>query len=390
MQARALRIPYRTLCATPLCLAAIAMAAHAQIAVSSNDAKVVNVDGVTKILENPAPDNVTIVDLGASPPKVVGQVNAPGSVVGPPQSVAVAPDESIALVAASTKIDPSDPKKAAPDNRLSVIDLKAAPPAVIATLEVGVSPAGVSFSPDGKLVLVANRGEGSVSILTVDGKTLTPTGKIQLGDAKSGPSHVAFLPDGKRALVTRDGDHRISVLSVDGSKVEDTKAYMVAGIRPYSISISSKGDLAVVTNQGGSQGDTDIITVIDLKKNPPRIVESHSVGQNPEGATFSPDGSHVAVTIQNGTNRPKAHQSYNDHGIVMVYRVEGGRLTLAAETKAASWGQGVVWSRDGKTLLAQSMHDKALDVLSFDGKTLKVTGQIKVPGGPAGIRTVEK
>ena len=138
------------------------------------------------------------------PTEVVGQLNAPGSVVGPPQSVAVAPDESIALVAASTKIDPSDPKKTIPDNRLSVIDLKASPPAVIATLELGVSPAGVSFSPDGKLVLVTNRGDGTVSVLAVNGKTLTPAGKIQLGDAKSGPSHVAFLPDGKRALVTRE------------------------------------------------------------------------------------------------------------------------------------------------------------------------------------------
>jgi DNA-binding beta-propeller fold protein YncE len=392
MKARDRRNPYGMLSVPALCLAAFAIAptASAQLAVSSNGTKVINVDGVNKIVENPEPDNVTIIDLGISPPKVVGQVNAPGSVVGPPQSVAVAPDESIALVAASTKIDPSDPKKTVPDNRLSVIDLKASPPTVIATLELGVSPAGVSFSPDGKLVLVTNRGDGTVSILTVNGKTLTPTGTIQLGDAKSGPSHVAFLPDGKRALVTRDGDHRISVLSVDGSKVEDTKAYMVAGIRPYSISISSKGDLAVLTNQGGGQGDTDTISVIDLKKNPPRIVETHTVGQIPEGATFSPDGSHVAVTIQNGSNKPKSHQSYNDHGVVMVYRVEGSKLILAAEAKAGAWGQGVVWSRDGKTLLVQSMLDKALDVLSFDGKSLKVTGQIKVPGGPAGIRTVEK
>ena len=339
MKARAQPIPYRMLGVPALCLAtfAIASAASAQLAVSSNDTKVINVDGVNKIVENPAPDNVTIIDLGVSPPKIVGQLDVPGSVVGPPQSVAVAPDESIALVAASTKIDPSDPKKTVPDNRLSVIDLKASPPAVIATLELGVSPAGVSFSPDGKLVLVTNRGDGTVSILTVNGKTLTPTGKIQLGDAKSGPSHVAFLPDGKRALVTRDGDHRISVLSVDGSKVEDTKAYMVAGIRPYSISISSKGDLAVLVNQGGGQGDTDIISVIDLKKNPPRIVESHSVGQIPEGATFSPDGSHVAVTIQNGSNRPKSHhvlqRSWRRHGLPRRGRQaharrrgEGGRL----------------------------------------------------------------
>lgn len=392
MQARPQRVLYRLFSAPGLFLAAIAtvLPADAQIAVSSNDTKVVNVQGVNRIVENPAPDNVTILDLGVLPPRIIGQIDAPGSVVGPPQSVAVAPDESIALVAASTKLDPSDPKKTVPDNRLSVIDLKASPPAVIATLELGVSPAGVSFSPDGKLVLVTNRGEGTVSILTVAGKTLTPAGKIQLGDAKSGPSHVAFVPDGKRALVTRDGDHRISVLAVDGMKVEDTKAYMVAGFRPYSISISSKGDLAVLVNQGGGQGDADTISVIDLKTNPPRIVEHHSVGQIPEGAAFSPDGSHVAVTIQNGSNKPKAHQSYNDHGLVMVYRVDGGKLKLAAQAKVGGWGQGVVWSKDGKTLLAQSMLEKALDVLSFDGTSLKVTGQIKVPGGPAGIRTAEK
>jgi DNA-binding beta-propeller fold protein YncE len=373
-----------------LAVMSIAPAVHAQIAVSSNDNKVVNVDGVNKIVENPAPDNITIIDLGTSPPKIIGQLDVPGSVVGPPQSVAISPDESLTLVVASTKLDPTDPKKTVPDNRLSVIDLKASPPAVVATIEVGASPTGVSFSPDGKLVLVANRGDGTVSVLTADGKTLTPVGKVELGDAKSGPCHVAFLPDGKRALVTRDGDHRISVLSVDGAKVEDTKAYMVGGIRPYSISVSSKGDLAVFTNQGGGQGDTDIISVIDLKKNPPRIVESHSVGQIPEGATFSPDGSLVAVTIQNGSNRPKTHQSYNDHGLVMVYRVDGGKLTFVAQAKAARWAQGVVWSRDGSTLLAQSMLDKTIDVLHFDGKNLSVTGHINVPGGPAGIRTVEK
>ena len=119
-------------------------------------------------------------------------------------------------------------------------------------------------------------------------------------------------------------------------------------------------------------------------------MQSLSVGQIPEGVTFSPDGSHVAVMIQNGSNKPKSHPSYNDHSVVMVYRVEGGKLTLAAEAKVGGWGQGVVWSKDGKTLLAQSMLDQALDVLSFDGNSLKVTGHIKVPGGAAGIRTVEK
>jgi DNA-binding beta-propeller fold protein YncE len=371
-------------------LSLLPIGAAAQIAVSANDNKIVNDDGVNTIVQDPAPDNATIIDLGVSPPKVLGQLDVPGSVVGPPQSVAIAPDESIALVVASTKIDPTDPKKTTNDNKLSVIDLKASPPAVISTIEVGAAPAGVSFSPDGKLVLVANRGDGTVSILTVTGKALTPAGKIALGDSKSGPCHAAFTPDGKKALVTRDGDHRISVLSVDGAKVEDTKAYLVAGIRPYSITISPKGDVAVLTNQGGGQGDTDIISVIDLTKNPPRIVDSISVGQIPEGTTMSPDGSYVAVTVQNGSARPKTHPAYNDHGLLMVYRIDGAKLTLAAQAKVGGWTQGVVWSKDGKTLLTQSMLAKALDVLSFDGKELKITGSIKVNGGPAGIRTVER
>ena len=393
MTPRARLTPYQRLGLTVLGLASFALGvptASAQIAVSANDNKIVNVDGTNQIVENPRPDTATIIDLGASPPRVLGHLNVPNSVVGPPENVAIAPDESLALVAASTKIDPADPKKTTSDNRLSVIDLKASPPAVIATVEVGASPTGVSFSPDGKLALVANRGDGTVSVLTVAGKTVTVTGKVALGDAKSGPCHVAFTPDGKRALVTRDGDHRISVLTVDGTKVEDSKAYMVAGIRPYSISISPKGDVAVLTNQGGGQGDTDIITVIDLKKNPPRIVDSLSVGQIPEAAAFSPDGSHVAVTIQNGSQRPKTHQAYNDGGVLMVYRVDGTKLTLAAQAKVGGWTQGVVWSKDGKALLSQSMLTKAIDVVSFDGKQLRVTGSIKVDGGPAGIRTVER
>src|SRR5207302_1704969 len=76
-------------------------AVHAQIAVSANDNKVVLVNGVVKVVPNPPPDTVTIIDLKAWPPKVLGEVEAPGSVVGPPLSVAITPDESLALVTAA-------------------------------------------------------------------------------------------------------------------------------------------------------------------------------------------------------------------------------------------------------------------------------------------------
>src|ERR1700694_236916 len=94
----------------PLC----SFGAAAQLAVSSNDHKAVLVNGVNTVPPNPADDTVTLLALGASPPKVVGELKAPSSVVGPPQNVAISPDESIALVSANTKLDPGDPKKTVP------------------------------------------------------------------------------------------------------------------------------------------------------------------------------------------------------------------------------------------------------------------------------------
>src|SRR4029453_188134 len=99
--------------------------------------------------------------------------------------------------------------KRVPNNTMSVVDLKASPPRIIATLETGKNPAGVSINRAGTLALVANRGEGTVSVYIIQGKTVAPSGKATIADDKSATSHAAISPDGKLALVTRDGDDRI-------------------------------------------------------------------------------------------------------------------------------------------------------------------------------------
>src|SRR3954447_24778212 len=251
-------------------------------------------------------------------------------------------------------------------------------------------PAGIGMNRAGNLALVANRGEGTVSVLTISGKTVTAAGKVDFGNKTSGPSSVAFSPDGKTALVTRDGDHKISVLSVEGTKVEDTKRTMTGGIRPYAIEISPKGDVAVVVNQGGGSGDIDTINVIDLKGKAPRIVHTIDVGQIVEAVAFSDDGGFVAVTAQDASNRPPTHPFYNEASLAAVFGVNGTTLTKVAEARIGKWSQGIAWSRDGKTLLAQNMVEKSLSVLAFDGKTLKVTGEIKLSGAPEGLRTAAR
>jgi DNA-binding beta-propeller fold protein YncE len=373
-----------------LVVSCVPVAASAQLAVTSNDNKVVLDNGVTKIVPNAPPDTASIIDLKVSPPRVVAELPVPGSVVGPPLSVAVAPDESIALVTASTKIDPNDPTKTVPDNRVSVIDLKATPPAVIATLEAGRSAAGVSINRQGTLALVANRGEGTVSVFTIQGKTVTPAGKVTIADEKSGTSHAAFTPDGRMALVTRDGDHKISVLAVDGTKVEYTKRDMNAGLRPYGIDVSSRGDFAAVANIGLGQGDTDTVSLIDVRAKPPRVVDTISVGQTPEGVKISPDGSVIAVVVMNGSNKPKESPFYNDAGRLVMLRATGMKLSKVAEAPLGHWSQGAAFSPDGRTILVANMVEKDLQVFSWDGAALKEIGRLKVNGGPAAVRTAEK
>src|SRR5713226_4089912 len=230
----------------------LAPAAGAQIAVSANDNKVVNVNGVVTVVPNAPPDTVAVIDLKSSPPKVIAEVEAPVSVVGPPLSIAVTPDENLALVTASSKVDPTDPTKQAPDNRVTVIDLKANPPKVIASLEAGRGASGISINRQGTLALVSNLQDGTVSVFAIQGKTVTPVGTVEVGGDKAGGGQVMIAPDGKTALVSRNADNKISVLSIDGTKVEYTKRDMTAGLRPIVLDIAKSGAFAVVGSLAGA------------------------------------------------------------------------------------------------------------------------------------------
>lgn len=365
--------------------------ARAELAVSANDAKVVLENGQVKVVPNPPPDTVTILDLGKSPPRKVAEIPVPVSAVGPPFSVAVAPGESIALVTSSTRVDPKDPSRQVGDNRLSVIDLESSPPRVIATLEAGDGASGVSINRAGTLALVANRNEGTVSVFTVSGKTVAAAGKLKVGDEKSGPSHVAITPDGRTALVTRDGDHGLVLLRIEGSQVAATARTFYAGLRPYGVDISPDGRIAVVANLGRGQGDADTVSVIDMAASPPRTVETVAVGQAPEGIKLSPDGRLLAVVLHNGSNLPHDSPFYNPNGKLLLFAVKGTNLSRLAEAPIGRWSQGVAFSADSKTLLVQNMVEKDIQVFRIADGQLRDTGErIALPGGGAAIRTAEK
>ena len=148
----------------------------------------------------------------------------------------------------------------------------------------------------------------------------------------------------------------------------------------------------MVANVGVGSGDADTISVIDLKLDPPRVVNTYTVGQTPEGIKMSPDGKFVAVTVMNGTNKPANSPFFNANGLLQVWARNGTQLTKSGELPIGKWCQGIAWSSNSKTLLVQCMVEEEITVVRFSGlggRSLQKVGTIKTKGGPAGIRTAE-
>ena len=113
---------------------------------------------------------------------------------------------------------------------VAIIDMKATPPRVIDYVVVGDGPEGLAVSPTGKLaVSVILNGAGNVaksaffhhdhaylSILKIDGKRVQKVGEVEVGGLAEG---AAFSPDGKYLYVGNYIDSDMTIFKVEGSKL---------------------------------------------------------------------------------------------------------------------------------------------------------------------------
>jgi DNA-binding beta-propeller fold protein YncE len=183
-------------------------------------------------------------------------------------------------------------------------------------------------------------------------------------------------------LLTRSGDNMVSVLHIDGTTVTIDPRPITTGLGPYTLDINAAHTLAAVSNMGRGDGDEDSVSLIDLRTQPFRTVATIGVPSGPEPLKFSPDGRYLAIGAQNGSTRPPSHPFHHDNGLLGLYAVEGETLRKLAEAPVGGWTEGAAFSRDGKTVLIQSMTDRAIEVFRWDGKNL-VRGR-KLPIQAAG------
>lgn len=340
------------------------------------------------VLSAPGKDQVLIVDL-ASPetPKIVGALPLKNSVVGPPVNVAIDPSGTVALVADSVDvIKDGDALKQVLDNKIYVVDLQANPPKLAATLTGGKQPSGLSFSPDGKMALVANRGDNSISVLSVNGTDVKITDTLAMPDS---PSHVTFTPDGTRALVARFPAHKISMLDIAGDKVTYNKIDLPAGQWPYNVAAAPGGKIALTSdngNAGASDGSVDTTSVINLEANPPRIIDRVVVGDGPEGLAISPKGDVAVAVILRGSNMKNAY-FYEKNGSISVLKIDGKKVSKTADIEVGGLPEAAVFTPDGKYLLIGNYLTQDFSILKVDGSNITDTGKrFQVPGHPASAR----
>ncbi len=378
-------------------LAAVSTAAQAQLIITGNDEKQGWDDAGKAVLSPPGKDSVSIIDISnRTKPRIVASLPLMNTVVGPPTNLAITPDYRLALVANSLEwVQDGSAWKGQPDNKIYVIDLKASPPKQIATVQVGKQPSGMSINKAGTLALVANRAEGSVSVLSISGQEVKLVETVAItppGAPSEQLSAVAITPDGKRALVAKFAVHKIAFLDIDGTKVIYTKHDVATGLWPYNVMVTPDGKLGLANNNGNSgasDGNMDTVAVIDLEAKPPRVIDQVPVGDGPEGMAISPTGAYAASIILNGSNAAKNAPFPHGKSYVSLLKISGKKVRRVATAQVGGLAEGAAFSPDGQYLYVGNYLDRDVSILKVENDKLTRVGTLKLPGQPASLRGVQ-
>ncbi len=365
------------------------VAQAAPFMIVGNDEKLAFDDSGKAILSMPGKDSVLIVDL-ANPlsPKIVAKLPLKNSVVGPPVNLDIDPTNSVAIVADSmTVVKDGDVMKQVPDDKIYVIDLKAKPAKLVATITGGKQPSGLSINPAGNLALVANRAGKSITVLSIKGTDVKIVDTVDMGEEVS---HAVFTPDGKHALATKFPGNKVALLDVDGDKVTYTKLDLPVGLWPYNVAIAPNGSIALTADNGSagtSDGNVDTVSVIDLSAKPPRVIDHIMVPDSPEGLAISPKGNIAAVIDATGSNKDHKAFFYHRNGVATILRVHGKKVTRLKDIEVGGLPEAVCFTPDGRYLFVGNYMDQDFSILRVRGTKVTDTGKrFKVPGHPGSAR----
>lgn len=181
-----------------------------------------------------------------------------------------------------------------------------APNTVVATIPVGVTPAGLAVRPDSNFVYVANNNNygivgvtpygvtGVDSVTVINANTNLPVTTIY-DPSFSQPYTVTINASGTKAYVSNSNGTTVTVIDVINNTVIGT----ISGFDgPSGFAITPDQTRAYVNNYGGPEGvqsgNGTTVRVVDLATNS-IIGGPITVGTAPAGLAVTPDGAYVYV-----------------------------------------------------------------------------------------------
>lgn len=369
-------------------LALLSSAHSASWMISGNENKIDLASGSAQVVPDAQPDSLTLLDFAQFPPSLQHLTNVPNTVIGPPSNIAIHPTLPLALIANSVRLDPASPTGFVPESQIHILDLSNQPPKILGEVQVGSQPSGMSFTPDGRLALVANRAAGSVSVLQIRGPQISVSQTLTVCTPEESASDVAVHPNGKLALVSIQKGGYLQVLEISGGQVQVTDRKISVYGQPYRCVITPDGVLGLTAGQGAGNGlDADALTVVDLEARPIRTVDYVALGAVPESFEVSPDGKLLAAVVMNGSNLAPDATHYQPHGAVVLLERQDRTFRKVQTLPIGRIPEGVAFSPDGRHLVVQCHPARQLWVLDVQNHRLKDAGlRLSVPGMPSSLR----
>jgi YVTN family beta-propeller protein len=174
------------------------------------------------------------------------------------------------------------------------------------SIPTGMDSVAVGVTPDGEYAYVVNKGDNTVSIVSIAQKSVVST--IDVGES---PHHIAISPDGQYAYITNRGiDSTVSVIDTElalSSPLSAVSTVEITADPPKGIAVTPDGQYAyVATGVGDVTGNQ--VAVLDLTKK--REVDTDDDPSNgitpivlyettqgaPKAVAITPDGTYAYVT----------------------------------------------------------------------------------------------
>jgi DNA-binding beta-propeller fold protein YncE len=264
----------------------LAISPNGNVALVADSMTVIDDNGTRKMVPT---DKLFVIDMKANPPKLVQTLTLGKQ----PSGLSFSPKGDMALVCNRA------------DGTISVIKIEGTNVTQTGTIPLSPGVSQVVFTPDGKHALAVKSPDNKLAVLDVDGDKVSYN-KLDI-PTYAFPYNVVVTPDSKLAITADNGNGGTSDGNADAVTVVDLEgqhphaiAHITVGDAPEGLAMSPKGNLAVVASVDGSNmkqawfhHPTASLTVLHIQGTTVTPIKTIKLGAFTEAVAFSPDGRYI-------------------------------------------------------------------------------------------------